>query len=119
MASTAAKRCRISLGEGQKQSPKQKTAETAKSASQSVRSEEDKAAPPALSTLLEESLGQAHAKPRVPLTPAKEEQEHTVETDPSSSRVGKEEFRSVEAPAVWREGDVQAIAGPPADAHSP
>lgn len=78
--------------------------------SPSVRSEEDKAAPPALSTLQEESLGQAHAKPRGPLTPAEVEQEPIVETDPSPTRVGKDEFRSTEVPAVWREGDVQALA---------
>lgn len=31
-----------------------------------------------------------------------------VETDPSPTRVEKEEFRSTEVPAVWREGDVQS-----------
>lgn len=38
----------------------------------------------------------SHARPREPLTPAKVEQEPTVETDPSPSRAGKEEFRSAE-----------------------
>lgn len=31
-----------------------------------------------------------------------------METDPSPTRVEKEEFRSAEVSAVWREGDVQS-----------
>lgn len=60
------KKCSVSLGEGQMQSPKYKTGGTANSVSHSVRSDQDKAAPPALSTLQEGFRGQDTPGPEGP-----------------------------------------------------